>query len=115
MASEKACYWLAVGILLLGLNGRFANLKETGAHRFFEQPAQWAEQVSRGLVVRAQIAALESRKPPVQMAVVVRAPERARCANAAVERRNLDLARVNAATARLQARLARIHAEGMWR
>jgi hypothetical protein len=117
MASEKACYWLALAILAMGMSGKFANRTGDWARGVFQVPLQRAELIADRVANHLDVATMRLDRHSETASVVVQvkaAQTQARIAyvNAAMDRR--AAARLKAAMARLNAKMARLQARQAW-
>ncbi len=120
MAFEKVFYWMALGLLVLGVYSNLAKQDSVWVRQFIQQPVQLADAISCRVADHAQIlvSMLDDRSSSIDQPIqirVARAQARAAGVNAAVRRGNLRLARVNAAMARYNANAVRLSAQGVLR
>jgi hypothetical protein len=113
MASEKTCYWLALAILVVGLSGRFANQAGDWARGVVHLPMQWAEQTSNHITSQLETAALRLRHRSMDARVLAqvkraRAQARVACVNTSLNHHAADMAQLNAAMVRLNAKRAKL-------
>jgi small-conductance mechanosensitive channel len=109
MATEKATYWLAVGVLALGLNSAFYGREDQWAHTFADRATAFAANLAeRGLDYAVTAEAMLGRDPsqsPRMQAALARLQARTTCAQAALARQQ---ARNAALEARLEAQKVRL-------
>jgi hypothetical protein len=117
MASEKACYWLALAVLIMGLSGKFANRTGDWARGVFQAPLQraglMADRVANHLETTAM--RLDRHSQTASVLVQVKAAQtqaKVACVNAALDRR--AAVRLSVAMARLNAKMARLQARQAW-
>jgi hypothetical protein len=116
MASEKACYWLALAILMVGLGGKFADRVGDRAQSLFRVPLQRAELIADHIAGHrhAAMTRFDRHSNTARVLVEVKTVQmqaRMACTNAAMDRR---AARLNETMARLNAKMARLQAQQAW-
>jgi hypothetical protein len=117
MASEKACYWLALAILMVGMGGKFANRAGDWAQSVVRVPLQRAELIADHITGHrdAAVRRFDRHSNTARVLVEVKTAQmqaRMACANAAIDRR--AAAHLNEAMARLNARMAQLQAQQAW-
>ena len=120
MAFEKVFYWMALGLVVLGLHSKLEKEDSVWVRQLMQRPVQVAEAISCKVADRAEALAwtLNDRPSSIDRPLqirVARTQARVACVNASVRRCNLRLARVNAAMARFNANAVRLRAEGVLR
>ncbi len=120
MAFEKVFYWMALGLVVVGLYSKLARQDSLWVRQLIQQPVQLAEAISCRVADHAQTLAwqLTDRASSMDQALqirVERSQARVACVNASVRRCNARMARVNAAMARFNANAVRLRAEGVLR
>ncbi len=113
MTSDKACYWLALVIVILGVSGQFGNRTGNWPLNVIQRSAHGAARLADSISNHLNTAATRfdhrvNSAEGLAQARAARAQARAVCVNAAVGRRATE--RLNGAVARLNARMARLQA-----
>ena len=114
MASEKAWYWLAAGVLALGLNGAYQDGQLGWAHGLVNHSAEVVEDASiRGLGVLASGEGWRGKNPAHSgwmEATLQRVQGKLTCKRIEMAERQIDMAQMqkDLAQARVERQLARV-------
>ena len=114
MASEKAWYWFAAGVLALGLNGAYQDGQFRWVHRLTDHSATLMERASeQGLRLMAMAEVMLGRNPQSMTqteAALQRLQAKLACRRVEMARREVDMAQVqrDIAAARIDAQLAKM-------
>lgn len=114
MASEKAWYWLAAGVLALGLNGAYQDGQFGWVHEMAGRSADVMERASlRGMSFVTAAEMMLGRGPEVagwSNAAVQRMHEKMACKRMEMAERSIDMAQMqrDLAAARVDRQLARV-------
>lgn len=114
MASDKAWYWLAAGVLALGLNGAYQDGEFCWAHRLAERSANVVERASEAGLRYVTLAEVMLGRDAGSLerteAALQRLQEKAACRRIEMARRRLDMAQVqrDIAAAHIDAEMARM-------
>ena len=114
MRTEKAWYWLAAGVLALGLNGAYQDGQMGWAHVLVDRAAASVERVAlRGQHFVAMAEVMLGREPRVfahTQAAIERVEERIACDRIAQAQRHMAMTRVREqlAEANLQRKMAMV-------
>jgi hypothetical protein len=116
MASDKAWYWLAAGVLALGLNGAYQDGEFQWAHRLTCHSASLVERASEeGLRMLATAEVMLGRNPESLArteAILQNLQMRIACKRIEMARREVDMAQVqrDLAAARIDQQIAKVQA-----
>ena len=116
MASDRAWYWLAAGVLALGLNGAYQDGEFQWVHRLANHSASLMERASEeGLRMLATAQVMLGRSPESMArteATLQKLQMRVACKRIEMARRQVDMAQVqrDLAAARIDQQMAKVQA-----
>jgi hypothetical protein len=116
MTSDKAWYWLAAGVLALGLNGAYQDGEFQWVHRLADHSARLMERASEeGLRTLATAEVMVGRNPESLArteATLQKLQMRIACKRIEMARREVDMAQVHRdlAAARIDQQMAKVQA-----
>jgi hypothetical protein len=114
MASDKALYWLAVGVMgftfLQSASVRFQDRWDDFETRALQAAEQLSDHASGYLSMAEMQLGMHTTRYARMEAVATRMQTRMACAQATIARQQAGFARAEAARARVQVKLARVEA-----